>query len=354
MAAPSSRHLSIEFRPLAQSEAVKAHATRKLSQLQKFLRQPMTAKVTISVDKLKHVAEARISSGGEHLEAKESSDDMYASIDRMIEKLDRQIRATKGAAAAQRRTSKAAAAAPTKPRTAMPKDERDSLAHLVEQAGRRAEISLPLQVRSGLRENEMMVVVVGRDNAVARRFARADGAIGLREIGLAVEGAKIGFLQLERRLAAAASDDLSVDERALLAEGKFETFDGDGVTPFESGELEYLTLVTNSLSPLQAARLLSVNTSRVRQRLGARQLFGIKDKSRWRLPRFQFVKNRLVPGIDRVFPELAPTLHPVAVQQWFRLPNPDLETENGAALTPLEWLTSGRDPASVMDLAKLL
>jgi ribosome-associated translation inhibitor RaiA len=69
----------------------------------------MTAKVTISVDKLKHVAEARISSGGAHLEAKESSDDMYTSIDRMIDKLDRQIRVTKGAAESRRRTAKTAA-----------------------------------------------------------------------------------------------------------------------------------------------------------------------------------------------------------------------------------------------------
>jgi putative sigma-54 modulation protein len=70
----------------------------------------MTAKVTISLDKLKHVAEARISSGGAHLEAKESSDDMYISIDRMIEKLERQVRVTKGAAESRRRTAKTAAA----------------------------------------------------------------------------------------------------------------------------------------------------------------------------------------------------------------------------------------------------
>jgi len=104
-------NVSITFRHMDASEAIKKHAAAKLSKLQKFLRQPMTAKVTISVDKLKHVAEARISSGGAHLEAKESSDDMYTSIDRMIEKLDRQIHVTKGAAEARRRTAK------TTPRT---------------------------------------------------------------------------------------------------------------------------------------------------------------------------------------------------------------------------------------------
>jgi len=104
-------NVSITFRHMDASEAIKKHAAAKLGKLQRFLRQPMTAKVTISVEKLKHVAEARISSGGAHLEAKESSGDMYTSIDRMIEKLDRQIRVTKGAAEARRRTAKAAAEA---------------------------------------------------------------------------------------------------------------------------------------------------------------------------------------------------------------------------------------------------
>ena len=102
-------NVSITFRHMDASEAIKKHTAAKLGKLQKFLRQPMTAKVTISVDKLKHVAEARISSGGAHLEAKESSGDMYTSIDRMIDKLDRQIRVTKGAAEARRRTAKTAA-----------------------------------------------------------------------------------------------------------------------------------------------------------------------------------------------------------------------------------------------------
>jgi putative sigma-54 modulation protein len=102
----ANMNVSITFRHMDASEAIKKHAAAKLGKLQKFLRQPMTAKVTISVDKLKHVAEARISSGGAHLEAKESSEDMYTSIDRMIEKLDRQIRVTKGAAEARRRTAK--------------------------------------------------------------------------------------------------------------------------------------------------------------------------------------------------------------------------------------------------------
>lgn len=98
-------NISITFRHMASSEAIKDYASEKLGKLQRFLRRPMTAKVTLSIDRLRQIAEARISSGGEHLEAKESSPDMYASIDRMMAKLERQIRGAKGVAQARRRGS---------------------------------------------------------------------------------------------------------------------------------------------------------------------------------------------------------------------------------------------------------
>lgn len=96
-------NISITFRHMDPSEAIKRYANGKLAKIQKFLRQPMTAKVTLSIDQLEHVAEARISSGGKHLEAKEVGDDMYASIDSVLSKLERQIRGTKGAAQARRK-----------------------------------------------------------------------------------------------------------------------------------------------------------------------------------------------------------------------------------------------------------
>ncbi|HEY2409587.1 MAG TPA: ribosome-associated translation inhibitor RaiA [Polyangiaceae bacterium] len=98
-------NVSITFRHVDPSDALKRYATTKIAKLQKFLRQPMTAKVTLSVDRLKQVAEVRISSGGEHLEAKEGSDDLYASIDIVVGKLERQVRASKGAQQAKRRGS---------------------------------------------------------------------------------------------------------------------------------------------------------------------------------------------------------------------------------------------------------
>jgi putative sigma-54 modulation protein len=98
-------NISITFRHMDPSEAIKSYAEDKVAKLQKFLRRPMTAKVTLSLQKLHHVAETRISSGGERLEATEASEDIYASIDKVVGKLERQIRGTKGAQQAKKRGS---------------------------------------------------------------------------------------------------------------------------------------------------------------------------------------------------------------------------------------------------------
>jgi putative sigma-54 modulation protein len=107
-------NISITFRHMDTSEAVTKYASGKLAKLQRFLRSPLTGRITFSVDRKKHVVEARISSGGEHVEAHETSDDMYASIDSVMDKLDRQIRGHKGVARAKRRSGKSIKTTPTR------------------------------------------------------------------------------------------------------------------------------------------------------------------------------------------------------------------------------------------------
>lgn len=98
-----SMNITITFRHMVGTDAVKNYAHEKVAKLQKFLRQAMTAQVTLSVEGLDHVAEVNISSGSAHFHAKESANDMYASIDMLHDKLERQIRAAKGATVAKKR-----------------------------------------------------------------------------------------------------------------------------------------------------------------------------------------------------------------------------------------------------------
>jgi putative sigma-54 modulation protein len=91
-------NIAITFRHMDATEAVKHYATDKIGRLQRFLRQPMNGHVTLSCQNHRHHnVEVTLQSGGEHFHAHVTSEDMYASIDTVSDKLERQIRQTKEA-----------------------------------------------------------------------------------------------------------------------------------------------------------------------------------------------------------------------------------------------------------------
>ena len=89
-------NISITFRQMEATEAMKGYATEKISRLQKFLRQPLHGQVTLSCQKTVHSAEVDLHAGGQHFHAHEETEDMYASIDKVVDKLERQIREVHG------------------------------------------------------------------------------------------------------------------------------------------------------------------------------------------------------------------------------------------------------------------
>jgi putative sigma-54 modulation protein len=89
-------NIAVTFRHMNATEAVKGYATEKVARMQRFLRAPMKGQVTLSCqqDRLHHV-EVEIHSGSAHFHAHETSEDMYASIDKVIDKIERQILSAK-------------------------------------------------------------------------------------------------------------------------------------------------------------------------------------------------------------------------------------------------------------------
>lgn len=98
-------NIAITFRHLESSDAIKAYAEEKIGKLQKFLHRPMQANITLSVEKNYQVVEVKVSAGGEHFEAKESSENMYASIDRVTDKLQSQMLHAKDAKVSAKRSA---------------------------------------------------------------------------------------------------------------------------------------------------------------------------------------------------------------------------------------------------------
>ncbi|MUT64997.1 ribosome-associated translation inhibitor RaiA [Paenibacillus sp. NEAU-GSW1] len=75
------------------TDALRDYAERKLSRLEKYFEAPASeTTVTMSVTKGQHVVEVTIPLKGLLLRAEDKSQDMYASIDVVVDKLERQIR----------------------------------------------------------------------------------------------------------------------------------------------------------------------------------------------------------------------------------------------------------------------
>lgn len=123
--------------------------------------------------------------------------------------------------------------------------------------------------------------------------------------------------------------------------------------PLARSHAEYMALLAESLSVDDVARLLGVESSRVRQRLRERSLYGIQYQGKWRLPRFQFEHGLVLPGLASVLAELPEDLTALELVDWFLLPNPDLEVEGAESpLAPRAWLAWGRPAATVAALAR--
>jgi len=77
------------------SQSLKDHATKKLNKIEKFFKPETECHLTFAVEKSRHIFEATIIAKGLFIRAEETTGDMYASIDAVIDKLERQIRKNK-------------------------------------------------------------------------------------------------------------------------------------------------------------------------------------------------------------------------------------------------------------------
>ncbi len=85
-------HINITGHHLNVTPALRAYVTEKMQRLIRHFDQVNSINVILSVEKLQQQAEATVNAGGRTLFATDSAMDMYASIDGLVDKLDRQVR----------------------------------------------------------------------------------------------------------------------------------------------------------------------------------------------------------------------------------------------------------------------
>jgi hypothetical protein len=202
--------------------------------------------------------------------------------------------------------------------------------------------------------DEVLVLVLGPQGGFVSRRTTGGRPVNLRELGLRLAGAEVAVEGLAQQ-PAPQSPALTAAEAAVLDEAGLVEGERDRPGVFDKSQIEFELLVSQSYTLQRAATILGVDPSRLRQRLGQRTLYGIKEGGSWRIPTFQFDARRkkLVRGIEKVLPHIRADAHPLAVASWLSTPHPDLVLgEEETPVTPLRWLAGGRPTDRVADLAK--
>jgi len=99
--------ITTTFRHIDASEALKSYAEEKLSRVQKYIDEPISAQVFLTVEKIRHIAEITITAKGITIKASEETNDMYAAIDAVLDKIERQLRRYKEKIKAHKPSSEA-------------------------------------------------------------------------------------------------------------------------------------------------------------------------------------------------------------------------------------------------------
>lgn len=92
----------VTFRKLRPTKALKDYAEEKIEKVRKYLEDPITAHIVLESEKDRHRAHVNINAHGIICQGEKTSRDMYASIDGMMDRIEKQLRRHKRAPTGKR------------------------------------------------------------------------------------------------------------------------------------------------------------------------------------------------------------------------------------------------------------
>jgi putative sigma-54 modulation protein len=85
--------VAVTFRHMDVSEPLRAYVEEKIARVKKYIEEPIDADVTLSVEKkIRHKADVALVAKGLNIKGSEETNDMYAAIDAVVDKIERQLK----------------------------------------------------------------------------------------------------------------------------------------------------------------------------------------------------------------------------------------------------------------------
>ena len=174
--------ISVTFRNTEGDNWHKEYIDQKLKKLEKYLDTPVEARIVLSVEKFRNVAEVNLMTNGQILNAKEEAKEMSLAIDNAIEKIERQLKKRKERTRGHK--SNAARSEGTAPREFYPDDiDEAQEARIVEM---RKVVLKPMSLEDAIMEidasrNRFVVYRDSSTEKVSIIYVRDDGKYALIE-----------------------------------------------------------------------------------------------------------------------------------------------------------------------------
>ncbi len=89
-------HLTLTARHLELTEALRTYVEEKIRRIERYTMKPVSAMVTLMIERYRHIVDISLNIHGAYVQAKGESNEMYSSIDKAVEKIERQMKKYKG------------------------------------------------------------------------------------------------------------------------------------------------------------------------------------------------------------------------------------------------------------------
>ncbi|HHL39024.1 MAG TPA: ribosome-associated translation inhibitor RaiA [Deltaproteobacteria bacterium] len=174
--------VTVTFRHMESSEPLRSYAEEKTARIARYLTEPAEVHWVLSVEKRRHNADATVVAGGLTIKAHEDTQDLYAAIDTVIDKLEKQVKrhkekvknhkAAPAVAEAMAAGAGAAAAPASQPGPRIVKTENQFVKPMsVEEA----------TLQMDMVDNDFLVFTDSSTNNISVIYRRSDGNYGLIE-----------------------------------------------------------------------------------------------------------------------------------------------------------------------------
>lgn len=88
--------VQMTFRNMAAEEEIKEYVQKRALRFKRLLNEPIEMRVTLESERFRYLAEVNLTADGLNIIGKQAEEDLYAAIDLVMDKVERQIKDQKG------------------------------------------------------------------------------------------------------------------------------------------------------------------------------------------------------------------------------------------------------------------